>query len=170
MAMIEKINFGDIVTVEDYDGYYFRVTGRQTQIFEYENEPTETEYMLDLTCAHTERLVLAYIEDVTLVATKDEADAFLADKPAPEKYGGGISVMFAPWFGGEDDNRITVNIPLTPKSRATLAAIREARIDVLLDEWTDNATKARAVGDEDGFYAARIGEIEAEIIAIKDGD
>lgn len=158
--MLDKLNYGDIVTIEDYAGHYFRITQKQTHIYETEGLPEEYEYMVELECVHTGIPHLAYVDEIEVVSTKAEAEAFLADKPAPEMPSGGIAVMFTPW--GEERESPT-GPPLTPKSRATIDAERQARIDVLIDEWSDNATKAQAVGDEGGFYARRNSEVEAEI-------
>ena len=158
--MLDKINFGDIVTVRDYPERYFAIVGKQTQYFEHVDLPDETDYMLDVRCVHTGAETLAYIEDVTIVALKAEADAFLSDKPAPKaapRSPYGMLFGFNTIFGGDDMREKPT------KAQEARKQTKQERIDALLDDWIDNATKAQAAGDVDGAYAESNAAIEAEI-------
>lgn len=159
--MLDKLNYGDIVTIGDYDGHYFRIVEKQTHIYEKENEPDEYEYMVELQCVHTDIPHIAYVDEIEVVATKVEAEAFLADKPAPETYGGGLALMFMPW----QERVNTPGPPLTPKSRVTLARERQERIDALLDERNNVGASDDfiTVADMEAYRQRRYDEIDAQM-------
>lgn len=153
--MLDKLNYDDIVTIEDYPGEYWRITGFQTNILRSKGEPEITEEWIDVTCPWTGEYNMAYLDEITLVALADEAEDFLADKPEPVRtHYEGLSI--ATIFGLDDESPRKLK-PLTPKSDKPA---QQARIDALLDE-------RNAVADidfvEDASRAARYAEIDAEI-------
>lgn len=162
--MTDKLNFGDIVTIDDYPMQYFRINGFQTNTLETENEPTITEKWLDLSCAHTGGYTMAFAEEATLVASKEDADAFLADKPAPiiEDFGG-LALMSIFDF----ERETPIGPPLTSKSKAT-------QMDELLDE-LDAVIQTRELMREINHadvaeYERRADEIKAKLAEISGGD
>lgn len=153
--MLDKLNYDDIVTIEDYPGEYWRITGFQTNILRSKGEPEITEEWIDVTCPWTGEYNMAYLDEITLVALADEAEDFLADKPMPVRtHYEGLSI--ASIFGLDVDKHRKLK-PVTPKSDKPA---QQARIDALLDE-------RNAVADidfvEDASRAERYAEIDAEI-------
>ena len=155
------LNYGDIVTVEGYDGQYFRINGYQKNVLETEGEPDLIEHWLDITCAHTGGYTMAYADEVTLACRKDEASEFLADKPTPNiGTGGGIAI--ASIFDMFRVDEAPLN-PLTPPSKATLQSRTQPQIDALLDQLSDWTSLKVTLGDEKGEYQRKIDAIKAQL-------
>lgn len=151
------LNYGDIVTVEGYDGQYFRINGYQKNVLETENEPDLIEHWLDLTCAHTGGFTMAFADEATLACRKEDAKTYLADKPTPNiGPSGGIAIATIFDFFREDEAPLK---PLTPPSKQT-------QIDRLLDELSDVSSLKATIDDTDGGYATRLSEINAELRAL----
>lgn len=148
------LNYGDIVTVEGYDGQYFRINGYQKNVLETEGEPDLIEHWLDLVCAHTGGYTMAFVDEVTLACRKGEASTFLADMPAPNiGPSGGIAI--ATIFGGMFEEETPLK-PLTPPSKQT-------QIDRLLDDMNNVNNAIELIGDSDGEYQRRIDAIKAQL-------
>lgn len=168
--MLDKLNFGDIITIDDYPTQYYRINGFQTNILETEGKPDLTEYWLDLTCAHTGGYTMAFAEDVVFVCKAEDAAAYLADKPAPNVgEAGGIALMSI--FGNfGEDYETPVGPPLTPKSKVTIAAERQSKIDALLDERNDVGSTDDFVATLDAEYKQRrLDEIDAQLQELTEG-
>ncbi|QIG62561.1 hypothetical protein [Sporosarcina phage Lietuvens] len=127
--MLDKLNYGDIVTVRGYPIEYWEIEAFNTNIYSDRYVDEEIDHAVNLTCPWTGEINVAMIEDITVVALADEAVDFLADKPEPPKVkSSGMSL--ASIFGWDDEESRPLT-PVTPKSKKPA---QRARIDELLDE------------------------------------
>lgn len=159
------LNYGDIITVDGYDGQYFRINGYQVNTLYTENEPDMTEHWLDLHCAHTGGYTMAFADEVTLVCRKDEATEYLADKPTPIIATGGIALASIFDFSSETEAPLK---PITPPSKRTLNARKQERIDGYLDDLinVNNAIELIGDGGELQYYGAKKAGILAGLEAM----
>lgn len=165
--MLDKLNYGDIVTLAEYPTQYFRIKAFQTNEYDEENKPTRTEYWLDLTCAHSGGYTMAYADEVTVVALADEADDFLAAKPSPI-YGGFAGFGGIPLASIFDfmDERIYGGVVEMIKKKPEVAKepTKQERIDALLDERNDVGSTDDFIPTQDAEYKQRrLVEIDAQL-------
>lgn len=151
-----KFNFGDIVTCEGYPDRLFTIDGwRVEQHYYPEAEWTETVY--ELTDVYSAEWIEADEEDLTLVATADKAETYIAEhKPALK---GGETMMLLFGMGEFDYSRkprVSPEIERYNKERE-----RERRINELLDARNDYARLLAEFGDDE--YMGKIAEIDAEL-------
>jgi len=155
-----KATFGDIVTVLGYGNALYKVENFTEQTI---NEPNGkvSEVFYDLTDVEDyTNYVIADDEDITVVATADNADEYFAKftmqiKP-PTDYA-------KPFYFGD----MMINIPsdyaeVAKVTKKPKAPTKQAVIDGLLDELITMQTVIDVCGTDDG-YAVRIDDVKRKL-------
>jgi hypothetical protein len=155
--------FGDLVRVNGYWPRVFKVLGYREEHYYYPDEQW-TELVYELSDAITAEWLEADEEDLSLVASTEDADEYLAVNPhqyeAPSLIMPDWASMFL--FGGETVSK--QKEPRKPTARELSAKVAEERkkarkahvdkIDRLLDELNDYRRLAAQFDDEE--YKARV--------------
>jgi hypothetical protein len=168
-----KFKFGDLVSVEGYEGRVFYVDGFRIETYVYPDE-TWTDHVVELADAVTGEWLEAEDEDCRIVADASQADEYvrnidLSTYPKPQLFifeeGAQVWNNWNGWF--DEEKR-----PLTARERSAKEAeerkqmrkLKAEIIDELLDEMNDYKRLYAEFGDEE--YNDRVMAIEAELFKL----
>jgi len=160
---------GDLVNIAGYANRLFRVDS-YTHEFTFERGIEAEEIYYDCSCVTAGEYTLGAQEDVTVVCREGQTEEFLKTYQHPEVDEIATRLydeVFGNIFGGEAE---TVMQPIkTIVTKKAKEPTKQERIDALLDDMNNVNTAIELIGDEDGGYAKRLGEIKAELTVITEG-